>query len=80
MSPCLGWNDRPVTLTFAAFTIQPHPATTNNPADLTSDPAESGGLQSSSANAYNAKQPHVPEAGVAQQLEQPKSREEVSLA
>ena len=61
----------------AEFNILPHPAKTNNPADLTSEPGEHGGLQSASANAYNARGPHVPSKEVAQGLEEPKSREEV---
>lgn len=60
------------------FGILPHPATTNNPADLDSEPKEHGGLQGGSANAYNTPGPHVPDQATAQGLEQPKSREEVS--
>lgn len=59
------------------FNILPHPATTNNPSDLNSEPKEHGGLQSASANAYNTPGPHVPDKAVAEGLEQPKSREEV---
>ncbi|WVR03125.1 hypothetical protein IAU60_000115 [Kwoniella sp. DSM 27419] len=60
-----------------SFNILPHPATTNNPSDLQSEPATHGGLQSAGANAYNAKGPHIPSAEVAQNLEQPKSRDEL---
>ncbi|ORY27356.1 hypothetical protein BCR39DRAFT_538451 [Naematelia encephala] len=59
------------------FTIQPHPAKTNNPSDLTSEPAEHGGLQSASANAYNARGPHVPTKEIAQGLEKPKTHDEL---
>ncbi|WWD22722.1 hypothetical protein CI109_107215 [Kwoniella shandongensis] len=59
-----------------SFNILPHPAKTNNPADL-QDPAQHGGLQSASANAYNAKGPHVPSKEVAEGLEKPKSRDEL---
>ncbi|KAK4686997.1 hypothetical protein P7C73_g3128, partial [Tremellales sp. Uapishka_1] len=58
------------------FNILPHPATTNNPADL-QDPATHGGLQSSSANAFNAKGPFVPSKETAEGLEQPKTRDEL---
>jgi len=60
------------------FNILPHPAKTNNPADL-ADPEEHGGLQSASANAYNARGPHVPSKEIAEGLEQPKSREELKM-
>lgn len=62
-----------------AFNILPHPAKTNNPADLTGDPGEHGGLQSSSANAFNAKPPYIPSKEIAEGLEKPKTREEVSF-
>lgn len=62
-----------------AFNILPHPAKTNNPADLTGEPAEHGGLQSASANAYNAKPPYIPSKEIAEGLEKPKTREEVSF-
>lgn len=58
------------------FGILPHPAKTNNPADL-QDPATQGGLQSSGTNVFNAKGPHVPSQEIAQGLEAPKSRDEV---
>ncbi|OWZ68495.1 hypothetical protein C366_00471 [Cryptococcus neoformans Tu401-1] len=60
-----------------AFNILPHPAKTNNPADLTGEPAEHGGLQSASANAYNAKPPYIPNKEIAEGLEKPKTREEL---
>lgn len=53
------------------FTIQPHPATTNDPADLQRG---FGG----DASAFNATGPHVPSAQIASSLEKPKTREEVS--
>ncbi|OWZ59922.1 hypothetical protein AYX14_01404 [Cryptococcus neoformans] len=59
------------------FNILPHPAKTNNPADLTGEPAEHGGLQSASANAYNAKPPYIPNKEIAEGLEKPKTREEL---
>ncbi|WVQ94194.1 hypothetical protein IAU59_001272 [Kwoniella sp. CBS 9459] len=60
-----------------SFNILPHPAKTNNPSDLNSEPGEQGGLQSASANAYNARGPHIPSEQTMQGLEQPKSREEL---
>ena len=72
INPCLAIADTP------AFNILPHPAKTNNPADLDSEPAAHGGLQSAGMNAYNAKGPHVVSDEVAKGLEEPKSREEVS--
>jgi len=64
----------------AEFGILPHPAKTNNPADLQSDPREHGGLQGAGANAYTAKGPHVPSQEIAEGLEKPKTRDEVSAA
>ncbi|KAK8844724.1 hypothetical protein IAR55_006574 [Kwoniella newhampshirensis] len=60
-----------------SFNILPHPAKTNNPADLQDEPATHGGLQSASANAYNARGPHVPSKEIAEGLEQPKTRDEL---
>ena len=74
---CLTLTGSNSSLLCVEFNILPHPATTNNPSDLQSDPNEQGGLQSSAANAYNARGPHVPDQATAQGLEQPKSREEV---
>lgn len=71
--------DRSVSaILISEFNILPHPAKTNNPADLIAEPGTQGGLQSASANAYNAKGPHVPSEEIAKGLEAPKSREEVS--
>ncbi|WWC57629.1 uncharacterized protein I303_100161 [Kwoniella dejecticola CBS 10117] len=60
-----------------SFNILPHPAKSNNPADLNSEPAEHGGLQSASYNAYNAKGPHIPSHEIQQGLEKPLSSEEL---
>lgn len=54
------------------FTIQPHPATTNDPRDLQRD------LQGGAPNAFNTPGLQMPNAEQAQNLEKPKSREEVS--
>ena len=61
------------------FNILPHPAKTNNPADLQDDPAAHGGLQGAGPNAYNAKGPMVPSQEIAEGLEKPKTRDEVRL-
>jgi hypothetical protein len=65
--------------TSLAFNILPHPAKTNDPSDLQRDDPEShGGLRSSNPNAAAMPGPHIPSKEVAENLEQPKSREEVS--
>ncbi|KAJ9127349.1 hypothetical protein QFC24_000756 [Naganishia onofrii] len=67
------------------FTIQPHPAKTNNPADLTQDPSGAGGLTGSNPNALVGGVATGPGLQVlsdeqARGLEKPKGREEVSLS
>jgi hypothetical protein len=64
----------------AEFTIQPHPAKTNNPSDLGQDPSASAGLVGSSPNALESTGPglQVLSDEQARGLETPKSREEVS--
>ncbi|KAL7411902.1 hypothetical protein BDY24DRAFT_416805 [Mrakia frigida] len=57
------------------FTIQPHPATTNNPE---TDPALQAG--SGKASATGARDPYVPSKDIAESLEKPKSREELQAA
>ncbi|KAJ7054103.1 hypothetical protein C8F01DRAFT_1259855 [Mycena amicta] len=58
------------------FSIQPHPAKTNNPADLL--PEQTGGLASNPNEAvFHARDPHVPSAQILAGLEQPLSREEL---
>ena len=57
------------------FQIQPHPATTNDPE---TDPAIQAG--SGKANTLGSRDPHVPSKDVADNLEKPKSREEVSAS
>jgi hypothetical protein len=63
---------------FLEFGILPHPAKTNNPADLISEPEQHGGLQGAGANAYNTPGPHIPDSKTAEGLEKPKTRDEVS--
>ncbi|KAJ7182728.1 hypothetical protein C8R43DRAFT_967903 [Mycena crocata] len=58
------------------FTIQPHPAKTNDPADL--NPPQTGGLASNpNEQAFHARDPHVPSQQVMAGLEKPLSREEL---
>ncbi|EIW75962.1 hypothetical protein CONPUDRAFT_111803 [Coniophora puteana RWD-64-598 SS2] len=60
------------------FTIQPHPAKTNNPSDLVDPPQPGAGLNSNpEMQAHHARQPHVPSQDILNSLEQPKSREEL---
>jgi len=62
------------------FSIQPHPAKTNDPADLNPNPAPQpgGGLQSSQAyQAHHATGPFIPDQQMMASLEQPKTREEL---
>ncbi|KAI0254506.1 hypothetical protein BJV78DRAFT_1184735 [Lactifluus subvellereus] len=60
------------------FTIQPHPAKTNNPADLTGGPQSGCGLDSQSgARIFHARDPHIPSEDIVKGLEQPKTREEL---
>ncbi|WOO76592.1 uncharacterized protein LOC62_01G000218 [Vanrija pseudolonga] len=57
------------------FTTQPHPATTNNPADLVA--GKTPGLVSDAAQAFNT--PGIQQIGsqAAAALEQPKTREQL---
>ncbi|KAJ7040703.1 hypothetical protein C8F04DRAFT_948235 [Mycena alexandri] len=58
------------------FSIQPHPAKSNDPADL--QPPQTGGLASNpNEQAFHARDPHVPSQQVMAGLEQPASREEL---
>ncbi|TXT15562.1 hypothetical protein VHUM_00065 [Vanrija humicola] len=57
------------------FTIQPHPATTNNPADLAQ--GKTAGLVSDAAQAFNTPGVQQLSDKTASGLEQPKTREQV---
>ncbi|KAJ7319037.1 hypothetical protein B0H14DRAFT_2783534 [Mycena olivaceomarginata] len=58
------------------FSIQPHPAKTNDPADL--QPEQTGGLASNPNEAiFHARDPHVPTKEVLEGLDKPLSREEL---
>jgi hypothetical protein len=67
-----------------AFSIQPHPAKDNhptpNPSGLQDDPEKSGGLRASNPNAMAGPGPVILDQAMAEGLEKPKSREEVSLS
>ncbi|KAF8880521.1 hypothetical protein BD779DRAFT_1446226 [Infundibulicybe gibba] len=67
----------PPQATEPTFSIQPHPAKSNDPADLQA-PQAGGGLASGhAADAHHARGPHVPSAEIAQGLEEPLTREEL---
>ncbi|KAF8201191.1 hypothetical protein K438DRAFT_1582128 [Mycena galopus ATCC 62051] len=58
-----------------SFSIQPHPAKSNDPADLQE---QTGGLASNpNEQAFHARDPHVPSTQVMASLEEPLSREEL---
>ncbi|KAF8234550.1 hypothetical protein L208DRAFT_1393968 [Tricholoma matsutake] len=60
------------------FSIQPHPAKSNDPADLRH--VQQGGLATSNQMAaHHARDPHVPTQEIQNNLEQPLSREEVRM-
>ncbi|KAF8802358.1 hypothetical protein BYT27DRAFT_7196780 [Phlegmacium glaucopus] len=62
------------TNTEQSFSIQPHPAKTNDPADL----QPSGGLRQGNAmDAFYARGPHVPSEDILKNLPEPLSREEL---
>ncbi|KAJ7621233.1 hypothetical protein FB45DRAFT_928730 [Roridomyces roridus] len=55
-----------------SFSIQPHPAKSNDPSDLTE---QTGGLASNPVEgALHARDPHVPSAQIMAGLEEPKVR------
>jgi hypothetical protein len=59
-----------------SFSTQPHPATSNDPADL--QRGQQGGLATSNQMAgHHARDPHVPSQQIQNNLEQPLSREEL---
>ncbi|KAJ7267397.1 hypothetical protein C8J57DRAFT_1327618 [Mycena rebaudengoi] len=59
-----------------AYSIQPHPAKSNDPADLM--PEATGGLGSDPiGKAFHARDPHLPTAQVMAGLEKPATREEL---
>ncbi|KAH9849328.1 hypothetical protein C2E23DRAFT_888282 [Lenzites betulinus] len=58
------------------FTIQPHPAKTNDPRDL--QPVLGGGLNTNpELGAFHARDPHVPSQEILQKLPPPQSREQL---
>ncbi|KAL0958815.1 hypothetical protein HGRIS_014134 [Hohenbuehelia grisea] len=56
------------------FSIQPHPAKSNDPADLKGGNSYGSGA---GMQAHNARGPHVPNQDLLNNLEQPLSREEL---
>ncbi|KAG7536006.1 hypothetical protein FFLO_03526 [Filobasidium floriforme] len=72
-----------------SFTIQPHPAKDNHPTPTSGngnglqqqdDPEQSGGLRASNPNAMAGAGPVILDNATANNLEQPKSREELKAA
>ncbi|KAL1682096.1 hypothetical protein EV122DRAFT_204133 [Schizophyllum commune] len=60
-----------------SFNILPHPAKTNDPADL-NPPQPGGGLRSGGAtHAFHAREPHIPAPHIRDNMPEPKSREEL---
>ncbi|KAN0125836.1 hypothetical protein V8E52_001043 [Russula decolorans] len=57
-----------------SFTIQPHPAKTNDPADLTGGPQ--AGTEAYQ-KALHARDPHIPSEETLKSVEKPKTREEL---
>ncbi|SJL09218.1 uncharacterized protein ARMOST_12594 [Armillaria ostoyae] len=63
----------------STFSIQPHPAKTNDPSDLNPPNQGAGGLKSDPVmGAHHARDPHIPRQDILNSLEQPLSREELS--
>ncbi|TDL20348.1 hypothetical protein BD410DRAFT_791155 [Rickenella mellea] len=59
------------------FTIQPHPAKTNNPADLEPPQLGAGLNNKPEFSAHQTPGPYVPSAAIASNIEPPASREEM---
>ncbi|KIJ16238.1 hypothetical protein PAXINDRAFT_132885 [Paxillus involutus ATCC 200175] len=60
------------------FSILPHPAKSNNPADLIDFSQPGPGLNSNPEfQAYRAREPHIPSQEILNKLEAPLSREEL---
>lgn len=60
------------------FTTLPHPAKSNDPADLVGGSRRDAGLTSKPEfHAYHARDPHVPSKDIVNSLEAPLSREEL---
>ncbi|TFK50455.1 hypothetical protein OE88DRAFT_1660868 [Heliocybe sulcata] len=60
-----------------SFSIQPHPAKSNNPGDL-EPPQPGGGLNSNpELGAFHARDPHVPSQEIRNNLPEPASRDEL---
>ncbi|KAI0360645.1 hypothetical protein OH77DRAFT_1470819 [Trametes cingulata] len=58
------------------FSIQPHPAKTNDPRDL--QPSLGGGLNTNpEVGAFHARDPYVPPSQITDNLPPPKSRDEL---
>ncbi|KAF8483584.1 hypothetical protein DFH94DRAFT_690064 [Russula ochroleuca] len=60
-----------------SYSIQPHPAKSNDPADLAGGPQPQPGHAQAGTGAFHARDPHVPSEDILSRLEQPKTREEL---
>ncbi|KAJ7472333.1 hypothetical protein B0H11DRAFT_1811663 [Mycena galericulata] len=71
-----GKSDNKTATEEPTYSIQPHPAKSNDPADLA--PPQTGGLASNpNEQAFHARDPHVPSQQVMAGLEKPATREEL---
>ncbi|KDQ52198.1 hypothetical protein JAAARDRAFT_101893, partial [Jaapia argillacea MUCL 33604] len=60
------------------YSIQPHPAKTNNPADLVEPPQTGGGLNTNpEIGAFHARDPYVPSKEIRDSLPEPATRDEL---
>ncbi|KAG5634876.1 hypothetical protein H0H81_000452 [Sphagnurus paluster] len=79
--PAASTTDAPPAVAAAAaeptYSIQPHPATTNDPADL--QPKQPGGglATSDPTSAFHARDPYVPSQEILKGLEPPLGRDEL---
>jgi len=61
-----------------SYSIQPHPAKSNDPADLQQPSQPGGGLATSNPMAaHHARDPHIPSQQIQNNMEKPLSREEL---
>jgi hypothetical protein len=59
------------------FSIQPHPAKSNNPAELESPQLGAGLNSNAEMQAHHARDPHIPSQQIMNSLEQPATREQL---
>ncbi|KAI9512014.1 hypothetical protein F5148DRAFT_158246 [Russula earlei] len=59
-----------------SYSIQPHPAKSNDPSDLTGNPQSDLSLQAG-LGALNVPGPNIPSVDILTQVEKPKTRDEL---